>query len=49
MTDASFTGAGYAVIFEDDSNQKLHSRRKIYAPIGFGPNTYNPTQLKIVI
>ena len=36
MTDASFTAAGYAIMIEDDPNQKLQSRRKIYTPIAFG-------------
>ena len=28
MSDASFTAAGYAIMIEDDPNQKLQSRRK---------------------
>ena len=47
MTDASFTAAGYAIMIEDDPNQKLRSRRKTYAPIAFGSKTFNPTQLKM--
>ena len=49
MTDASFTAAGYAIMIEDDPNQKLRSRRKPYAPIAFGSKTFNPTQLKMSI
>ena len=49
MTDASFTAAGYAIMIEDDPNQKLQSRRKTYAPIAFGSKTFNPTQLKMSI
>ena len=49
MTDASFTAAGYAIMTEDDPNQKLQSRRKTYASIAFGSKTFNPTQLKMSI
>ena len=49
MTDASFTAADYAIMIEDDPNQKLQSRRKTYAPIAFGSKTFNPTQLKMSI
>ena len=36
MTDASFQAAGYAVLIEDDPNQKYTSTRKTYAPIAYG-------------
>ena len=49
MTDASFTAAGYAIMIENDPDQKLQSRRKTYAPIAFGSKTFNPTQLKMSI
>ena len=49
MSDASFTAAGYAIMIEDDPNQKLQSRRKTYAPIAFGSKTFNPTQTKMSI
>ena len=49
MSDASFTAAGYAVMIEDDPNQKLQSKRKTYAPIAFGSKTFNPTQTKMSI
>ena len=49
MTDASFTAAGYAIIIENDPNQKLRSRRKTYAAIVFGSKAFNPTQLKFSI
>ena len=49
MTDASFTAAGYAIMIEDDPDQKLQTRRKTYAPIAFGSKTLNPTQLKMSI
>ena len=36
VTDASFQAAGYAVLIEDDPNQKYTSTRKTYAPIAYG-------------
>ena len=33
MTDGSFGAVGYAVLIEDDSNQKFTSLRKSYAPV----------------
>ena len=43
MSDASFTAAGYAIMIEDDPNQKLQFKRKAYAPRvwikNFQPNT----------
>ena len=47
MSYASFTAAGYAILIEDDPQQKLHSKRKTYAPIAFGSKTFNATQLKM--
>ena len=32
MTDASFRGAGYALMIEDNPDHKIHSKRKTYAP-----------------
>ena len=49
ISDASFTAAGYAIMIEDDPQQKLQSKRKTYAPIAFGSKTFNPTQLKMSI
>ena len=49
MTDASFQTAGYAVLIEDDPNQKYNSTRKIYAPIAYGSKTYSPSQIKLFI
>ena len=45
MTDASFPAAGYAVLIEDDPNQKYTSTRKTYAPIAYGSKTYSPSQI----
>ena len=49
MTDASFTAAGYAILTEDDPNQKLTSVKKSYAPIAYGSKTFIPSQLKMSI
>ena len=49
MTDASFQATGYAVLIEDDPNQKYTSTRKTYAPIAYGSKTYSPSQIKMSI
>ena len=49
VTDASFQAAGYAVLIEDDPNQKYTSTRKTYAPIAYGSKTYSPSQIKMSI
>ena len=49
MTDASFQAARYAVLIEDDPNQKYTSTRKTYAPIAYGSKTYSPSQIKMSI
>ena len=49
MTDASFTAAGYAILTEDDPNQKFTSVKKSYAPIAYGWKTFIPSQLKMSI
>ena len=49
MTDASFTAAGYAILTEDDPNQKYTSLKKSYAPIAYGSKTFTPSQLKMSI
>ena len=49
MTDASFQEAGYAVLIEDDPNQKYTLTRKTYAPIAYGSKTYSPSQVKMSI
>ena len=49
MTDASFTAAGYAILTEDDPNQKFTSVKKSYAPIAYGSKTFTPSLLKMSI
>ena len=39
VTDASFQAAGYAVLIENDPNQKCTSTRNTYAPIAYGSKT----------
>ena len=48
-TDASFGAAGYAVLSEDDPNQKLTSIRMSYAPVAYGSKTFTPAQIKMSI
>ena len=41
MTDTSFRSAGYALIIEDNPDQKIQSKRKTYAPVAFGSKIYS--------
>ena len=45
MTDASFRSAGYALMIEDNPDQKIQSKRKTYAPVSFGSKILSPAQL----
>ena len=45
MTDASFRSAGYALMNEDNPDQKKQSKRKTYAPVAFGSKIFSPAQL----
>ena len=49
MTNASFRSAGYALMKEDNPNQKIQSKRKTYAPVAFGSKIFSPAQLKMSI
>ena len=49
MTDASFKSAGYALMIEDNPDQKIQSKMKTYAPVAFGSKVFSPAQLKISI
>ena len=49
MTDASFRSAGYALMVEDNPDQKIQSKRKTYAPVAFGSKIFSPAQLKMSI
>ena len=47
MTDASSRSAGYALMIEDNPNQKIQSKRKTYAPVALGSKIFSPAQLKM--
>ena len=49
MTDASFRSAGYALMIEDNPDQKIQSKRKTYAPVAFGSKVFSTAQLKMSI
>ena len=49
MTDASFRSADYALMIEENPNQKIQSKRKTYAPVAFGSKIFSPAQLKMWI
>ena len=49
MTDASFRSAGYALMIEDNPDQKIQSKRKTYAPVAFGSKVFSPAKLKMSI
>ena len=49
MTDASFRSAGYALMIEDNPDQKTQSKRKTYAPVAFGSKIFSPAQQKMSI
>ena len=49
MTDASFRSAGYALMIEDNPDQKLQSKKRTYAPVAFGTTAFSPGQLKMSI
>ena len=48
-TDASFRSAGYALMIEDNPDQKIQSKRKTYAPVAFGSKVFSLAQLKMSI
>ena len=49
MTDASFKSAGYALMIEDNPDQKIQSKRITYDPVAFGSKVFSPAQLKMSI
>ena len=49
VTDASFRSAGYALMIEDNPDQKIQSKRKTYAPVAFGSKVFSRAQLKMSI
>ena len=49
MTDACFSAVGYALMTEDNPEQKLQSKLKTNAPVAFGSKTFSPAQIKFSI
>ena len=49
MTDASVRSAGYALMIEDNPDQKILSKRKTYALVAFGSKILPPAQLRMSI
>ena len=49
MTDASFRSAGYALMIEDNADQKIRSKRKTSAAVAFGSKLFTPAHLKMSI
>ena len=49
MTDASFRSAGYALMIEENPDQKIQSKRKTYAPVAFRSKIFSPAPLKMSI
>ena len=47
MTNASFRSAGYALMIEDNPDQKIQSKMKTYAPVAFVSKIFSPAQLKM--
>ena len=41
-TDASFRSAGYALMIEDNPDQRIQSKRKTYPPVAFGSKVFPP-------
>ena len=42
VTDASFRGDGYALMIQDNSDQKIQSKQITYAPVAFGSKIFSP-------
>ena len=49
MTDASFRASGYALMIEEDTDEKLNSKKKTFAPVAFRSKVFSPAQLKMSI
>ena len=42
MTDVGFRSAGRALVIEDNSDQKIETKKKTYAPVAFGSKVFSP-------
>ena len=50
MTDASFRSSGYALMMEEENDErKFSSKKKTFAPDAFGSKVFTPSQLKMSI
>ena len=49
ITDASFRTNGYALMIEDNLDQKIQSKRKTYAMVAFGSKIFSLAHLKLSI
>ena len=49
MTDANFKNARYALMIEENGDEKLTSVKKTYAPVAFGSKTFSLSQIKMSI
>ena len=49
VKDAGYRSAGYALMIEDNPDQKIQSKRKAYATVAFGSKIFSPAQLKMSI
>ena len=50
MTDANFKNAGYALVIEENAEEKINSVRKTYAPVAFGSKMFSPSiQMSIYV
>ena len=46
MTDVGFRGGSYALMTEDNRDQKIQSKRKAYAPVANASKTFSPPTSK---
>ena len=46
MTDVSFRASGYALMIEEENDEKLNSKKKTFVPVVFGSKVFSPAQLK---
>ena len=49
MTDASFRGAGCALMIKDNPDQKIQSKRKTFAPVALESEIFSAAQLKMSV
>ena len=49
MNDAKLKNAGYALMIEENADEKLTSVKKTYAPVAFGSKTFWPSHIKMSI